>query len=85
MVNADFVRGAITFGGPSAEWWVPLASSVVWGLGFSTLLTLVLTPVLLALPARIARTFERMGWKRAPESAARAPSAAPAAGHSPAE
>jgi len=77
MVNADFVRGAITFGGPSAEWWVPLASSVVWGLGFSTLLTLVLTPVLLALPARISRTFVRLGWRR-PAEAAPAPAPAPA-------
>ncbi len=54
QVNADFIGGRITFGGPSAEWWVPLASAVVWGLGFSTLLTLALTPVLLALPSRVA-------------------------------
>ncbi|MGD2133495.1 MAG: efflux RND transporter permease subunit [Maricaulaceae bacterium] len=57
MINADFIAGRITFGGTSAEWWVPLASAVVWGLGFSTFLTLILTPALLAVPARIARAL----------------------------
>ena len=53
MVNANFIKGQITVGGPSAEWWVPLAATVVWGLSFATLLTLVLTPVLLGAPSRV--------------------------------
>jgi multidrug efflux pump len=53
MINANFVQGKITYGGPAAEWWVPLAATVVWGLSFATLLTLILTPVLLGAPSRV--------------------------------
>ena len=53
MINANFIKGEITIGGPSAEWWVPLAATVVWGLSFATLLTLILTPVLLGAPSRV--------------------------------
>ncbi|PHS27855.1 MAG: transporter [Robiginitomaculum sp.] len=53
MINANFIQGKITYGGPAAEWWVPLAATVVWGLGFATLLTLILTPVLLGAPSRV--------------------------------
>ncbi len=53
MINANFLKGEITIGGPSAEWWVPLAATVVWGLSFATLLTLILTPVLLGAPSRV--------------------------------
>ncbi|MCG8443153.1 MAG: efflux RND transporter permease subunit, partial [Caulobacterales bacterium] len=60
QINANFLTGEITSGGFSAEMWVPLSSAVVWGLGFSTLLTLVLTPTLLAVPARIARGRDRI-------------------------
>ena len=35
--------------------WVPLATAVVWGLAFSSILTLVVTPCLLALPAHLGR------------------------------
>ncbi len=81
MINANFVKGEITIGGPSAEWWVPLAATVVWGLSFATLLTLVLTPVLLGAPSRVragiknvrafismlfARLMERVGIKPKP-------------------
>ncbi len=57
MVNANFFKGEITIGGPSAEWWVPLAATVVWGLSFATLLTLILTPVLLGAPSRVRAGF----------------------------
>ncbi len=53
MINANFIKGEITVGGPAAEWWVPLAATVVWGLSFATLLTLILTPVLLGAPSRV--------------------------------
>ncbi len=57
MINANFLKGQITIGGPSAEWWVPLAATVVWGLSFATLLTLILTPVLLGAPSRVRAGF----------------------------
>ncbi|WP_291841964.1 efflux RND transporter permease subunit [Maricaulis sp.] len=57
QLNADFAHGTLSIGGPASEWWVQLSSAVVWGLGFSTLLTLLLTPVLLGAPSRLARFF----------------------------
>jgi multidrug efflux pump len=47
--DVNFFDRSIHFGGPSADWWVPLATAIVYGLGFSTLLTLVVTPALLAI------------------------------------
>lgn len=52
-INLDFFERSVTSGGPSAGWWVPLSTAVIFGLGFSTLITLVLTPSLLALPHHI--------------------------------
>ncbi|MEQ1752535.1 MAG: efflux RND transporter permease subunit [Micropepsaceae bacterium] len=47
--DVNFFTREIQFGGPSADWWVPLATAIVYGLGFSTLLTLIVTPALLAI------------------------------------
>jgi multidrug efflux pump len=58
QINADFAHGVLSIGGPASEWWVQLSSAVVWGLGFSTLLTLVLTPVMLGVPSRLG------AWRR---------------------
>jgi len=60
MMNVNFRAGAISFGGITAEWWVPLATAVVFGLGFSTMLTLIVTPVWLAAPQKIARLRDRI-------------------------
>lgn len=60
MMNVNFREGAISFGGVTAEWWVPLATAVVFGLGFSTMLTLIVTPVWLAAPAKMGRWRKRM-------------------------
>ncbi|MCC2617454.1 efflux RND transporter permease subunit [Aestuariibacter halophilus] len=48
-VNIDFVGRQVDIGGPSTQWWSQLATAVAGGLAFATLLTLVLTPCLLAL------------------------------------
>lgn len=47
--DVNFFTREIHFGGPSADWWVPLATAIVYGLAFSTLLTLIVTPALLAI------------------------------------
>ncbi|HBS35816.1 MAG TPA: transporter [Parvularcula sp.] len=52
-LNVDFAAGLISRGSTTSDWWVLLSSAVVYGLLFSTLLTLVLTPVLLAAPSVI--------------------------------
>ena len=58
QINANFASAQLSIGGPASEWWVQLSAAVVWGLGFSTLLTLLLTPVLLGAPSRMGE------WRR---------------------
>ena len=47
--SIDFAGGRILQGAPTALWWVQLATAVVFGLGFATIMTLVATPAALAL------------------------------------
>ncbi|MEL6322750.1 MAG: efflux RND transporter permease subunit, partial [Pseudomonadota bacterium] len=54
QMNVNFRQGLITFGGGTSEWWVQLSTAVVFGLGFSTFIILIVTPVWLAAPERIA-------------------------------
>lgn len=61
-INIDFVGRNVDIGGPSTEWWSQLATAIAGGLAFATLLTLILTPSLLALKAR---SEERKLLKRA--------------------
>ncbi|TLU64285.1 efflux RND transporter permease subunit [Thalassotalea litorea] len=49
QMNIDFISREITFGAPSTQWWSQLATAVAGGLAFATLLTLILTPCLLAI------------------------------------
>lgn len=58
QMNVDFGAGAITFGGVTAEWWVQLATAVVFGLGFSTIMILLVTPVWLVAPSKMGN------WRR---------------------
>ena len=50
--DVDFFSREVHFGGPSADWWVPMATAIVFGLAFSTLLTLFVTPAMLAIEQR---------------------------------
>ena len=58
-VSVDFGAGTIGIGSAVSDWWVLLSSAIVYGLAFSTLLTLVLTPVLLAAPTVMRKNFQR--------------------------
>jgi multidrug efflux pump len=51
-VNIDFIGRNVDIGGPSTEWWSQLATAVAGGLAFATVLTLVLTPCMLALKVK---------------------------------
>lgn len=51
QITIDFFTPAITVGSATSSWWVQLSTAVIFGLGFSTLLTLVLIPVMLAAPS----------------------------------
>jgi multidrug efflux pump len=70
--HPDFRAGGFDYKAPGSEWWVQLSATVVFGLSFSTLLTLFLTPAALAAPAtlshRIQRLLERLGLRRRPVS-----------------
>jgi multidrug efflux pump len=52
-IEIDFWNRSITIGGPDALTWVQLSTAIVFGLGFSKLITLGLMPAMLALPYRI--------------------------------
>ncbi len=57
QIHPNFHNGHIEYKAPGSEWWVQLSAAVVWGLSFATLLTLVLTPVLLAAPKVASARF----------------------------
>ncbi len=58
--HPDFRQGGFDYKAPGSEWWVQLSATVVWGLSFSTVLTLFLTPAALAAPKSLHRTFEAL-------------------------
>lgn len=50
-VNIDLFNREVAFGAPITEWWLSLATAIVFGLAFATILTLIITPC--ALMARV--------------------------------
>jgi multidrug efflux pump len=52
-LSIDVIAREIIVGSRVVGWWQNLASSIVFGLGFSTILTLIFTPAALILPSRI--------------------------------
>ena len=47
-LSLDFANGGYSIDSPTALWWKQLATAVVFGLGIATVLTLVVTPSMLA-------------------------------------
>ena len=61
-LSLDFINRSIVYGGQLSSFWVPLAQAIVSGLSFATLLTLVATPAMLALPHQpYMRALRRIG------------------------
>lgn len=59
-VQADLFTGVFSFKGTStSSIWAPISYVLVCGLGFSTILTLILTPVLLAAPENWLKSLKR--------------------------
>ncbi|GIT21501.1 MAG: multidrug resistance protein [Gammaproteobacteria bacterium] len=58
-MSFDLISAEIEIGGPIASQWAGLASTIVFGLSFATILTLIVTPVMLALPDRLRHMFRR--------------------------
>ena len=68
-MNVDFLAPEIAFGAPSTQWWVQLSTAVASGLTFATVLTLVVTPSLLALQIHGQRSMDnlRRRFRRTPD------------------
>ncbi len=62
-VSIDFANGGISVGAPSALWWTQLATAIVFGLGFATVLTLFVTPSLLAARVWYLGKLPTFGWR----------------------
>ncbi|MCC6886955.1 MAG: efflux RND transporter permease subunit [Hyphomicrobiales bacterium] len=46
-VNIEFMTREIAIGAPATQWWINLSTAIVFGLGFATALTLIVTPAML--------------------------------------
>jgi multidrug efflux pump len=62
-MNIEFVSREITIGAPATQWWIHLSTAIVFGLGFATVLTLIVTPA--ALMAIEHGRAARLRWKAA--------------------
>jgi multidrug efflux pump len=63
-LNIDFFSREVSSGAPSTQWWRQLSSAIVFGLGFATLLTLIVTPSALMLRANVAARWRRLRNKQ---------------------
>jgi multidrug efflux pump len=64
-LNLELLNRETTIGAPSTQWWISLSSAIVFGLAFSTVLTLVVTPSMLMLFTRERRDLSappRRSW-----------------------
>ncbi|MGB1108440.1 MAG: efflux RND transporter permease subunit [Parvibaculales bacterium] len=57
QASINVIERTVQFGEPTAAWWVQLSTAIIFGLGFSTLLTLILVPVMLHLPDYLRGRF----------------------------
>jgi multidrug efflux pump len=65
-IEFDFIRREIVAGGLSGSWFTHLSAALVSGLLFSTLLTLVMVPVMITAPTVIKRrAVAQWTWVRA--------------------
>jgi len=66
-VNVDLLSPSLGLGAPSTQWWTQLSSAIAGGLGFATLLTLLLTPSLLVLGESIGQKVRKLTGRLQPE------------------
>ncbi len=55
--SIDLINRSIVHGGMLSAFWVPLSQAIVSGLSFATIMTLVVTPAMLAVPHQLAAAF----------------------------
>ena len=70
--DVDFFSRTVHYGGPSSDWWVPLATAIIYGMGFSTMISLFVTPAMLAIEhkywARDRKEWGEYGMREGAES-----------------
>lgn len=59
-VSIDLIGRQVEMGGPVASFWVQLASAIVSGLSFATLLTLIVTPAMLMAPYAVKTLWYKL-------------------------
>lgn len=59
-LSIDIINRSWESGGEIASWWQPLASAIVNGLAFATVMTLFLTPVMLLFPERTRAALRKL-------------------------
>ena len=67
-ISVDFAEFTVSTGTQSMQWWGPMAVAVIFGLGFATILTLVMVPTMYSIvedvrniPRRIRARFSGKG------------------------
>ena len=58
-LNINFVSREVSIGAPAMQWWSQLSTAIVFGLGFATILTLVVTPSALMVRANVRDWLNR--------------------------
>ena len=59
-LSIDLFNRTVTYGSMMSMMWVPLSQAIVAGLTFSTLLTLICTPAMLALPHQVKALTQKV-------------------------
>jgi multidrug efflux pump len=59
-MNIEFFHREIVVGAPATQWWINLSTAIVFGLGFATVLTLIVTPAALMAVENLRR--QRGTW-----------------------
>ena len=78
-VNIDFATREVAIGAPSTQWWVSLATAIVFGLGFASVLTLIVTPCALMVRENARRWWHDLWARREPGYEGGPPDAGPVA------
>jgi multidrug efflux pump len=76
QISVDIYQLDISIGSPTSYFWKPLSTAIVAGLGFSTFLTLIVTPAALALPVHLkrwVRNAQNQSLNQTPDDSAVAP------------
>jgi multidrug efflux pump len=66
QVNLDIPAREVSVGAPSTQWWTQIATAIVFGLTFATVLTLIVTPAALMWRANLAAWLRRRRGKAEP-------------------